>query len=97
MVTKEEAIKELHNQGELRRTTTRVLKRRDLKVSATIAGRRAHMFEDGWSKKKSVKSNVTPFNMEMEEEWDANVLCPIEEDELALMTMMGEHIGYEDD
>ena len=31
----------------------------------------------------------------MEDEWDADVLCLIEEDELALMVMMGEHIGYE--
>ena len=36
----EEATKELHNQRELIRTTTRDLKERDLKVFATIAGRR---------------------------------------------------------
>ena len=34
---------------------------------------------------------------EIEDEWDADVLCLIEEDELALMAMMGEHTGYEDD
>ena len=31
----------------------------------------------------------------MEDEWDVEVLCAIEEDELALMAMMGEHIDYE--
>ena len=35
--------------------------------------------------------------MEMEEEWDAEVLYAIEEDELALMAMMGDHIDYEND
>ena len=33
----------------------------------------------------------------MKDEWDAEVLCPIEEDEVALMVMMGDHIDYEDD
>ena len=41
MVTKEETIKELHNLRELSKTTTRVLKGRDLMVFATIAGKRA--------------------------------------------------------
>ena len=36
-------------------------------------------------------------NIEMEEEWDAEVLYAIEEDELALMAMMGDHIDYEND
>ena len=34
--------------------------------------------------------------MEMEE-WDAEVLYAIEEDEQALMAMMGDHIDYEND
>ena len=38
---KEEVSKELHNLGELRRMTIRILKKRDLKVFITIAGRRA--------------------------------------------------------
>ena len=41
----------------------------------------------------------------MEDEWDAEAICVIEmdrqamleKDELALMTMMGEHINYDDD
>ena len=33
----------------------------------------------------------------MEDEWDAKILCVIEEDELALLTMMGKHIDYEND
>ena len=39
-MTKEEVINELHNLRELRTMTTRVLKEKDLKVFATIAGRR---------------------------------------------------------
>ena len=35
--------------------------------------------------------------MEMEEEWDTEVLYAIEEDELALMATMGDHINYEND
>ena len=54
------------------------------------------MSRDCWSKKKSVESNVAS-NMVMEYEWDADILCLIEEDELTLMAMMGEHIDYEDD
>ena len=33
----------------------------------------------------------------MEDEWDVEVLCATEEDKLALMAIMGEHIDYEDD
>ena len=44
---------------------------------------------------KSVESNVASSNMEMEEKWDAEVLYAIEEDELALMATMGDHINYE--
>ena len=33
----------------------------------------------------------------MEDEWDVKILCVIEEDELALLTMMGKHIDYEND
>ena len=60
-------------------------------------GKKGHMSKDCWSKKKSVESNVASSNMEMEEEWDAEVLYAIEEDELALMAMMGDHIDYEND
>ena len=91
-MTKEEVTKELYNQEELRRTITITLKGRDLKASATIAGRRVTC-----PKKKSVESNVESSNMEMEEDWDAKVLYAIEEDELALMAMMGDHIDYEND
>ena len=48
-------------------------------------------------KKKSVESNVATSKKKMDDEWDAKVLCPIEEDELVLMAKMGEHIDYEDD
>ena len=41
MVTKKEAIKELRNRGELKRTITRTFKGRDLKAFVTIARRRA--------------------------------------------------------
>ena len=50
-----------------------------------------------WSKKKSVESNVAISKKKTENEWEAEVLCPIVEDELALMAMMEEHIDYEDD
>ena len=33
----------------------------------------------------------------MDDEWDVEAICVIEEDELALVTMMREHIDYEDD
>jgi len=39
MLAKEEVTKKLHKLGELRRTTTKVFKGRDLKVFATIAGK----------------------------------------------------------
>ena len=55
------------------------------------------MYRNCWSKKKLVESNVTTSKKEMEDEWDAEVLCPRVEDVLALMTMMGEHIDYDDD
>ena len=41
--------------------------------------------------------NMATSKKEMEDEWDAKELCAIEEDELVLMAMMGEHINYEDD
>ena len=47
--------------------------------------------------KKSVESNVASSNMKMEEEWDVEELYVIEEDELALMAMMRNHIDYEND
>ena len=43
MVTKEEVTKEQHNLGELKRTTTRVFKERDLKVFAIIVGRKVNV------------------------------------------------------
>ena len=49
-----------------------------------------------WSRKKSIESNVATSKKEMEDEWDVEVICAIEEDELALMVMMREHIDYED-
>ena len=55
------------------------------------------MSKDYWSRKKSIESNVTISKKKIEDEWDAEVLRPIVEDELALMAMMEEHIDYEDD
>ena len=46
---------------------------------------------------KFVESNVASSNVEIEEEWDAEAICAIEEDKLALMAMMEEHIDYDDD
>ena len=61
-------------------------------------GKKSHMSRDCWSKKKkSVESNVASSNMEMEEEWDTEVLYATEEGKIALMTMMGDHIDYEND
>jgi hypothetical protein len=42
-------------------------------------------------------SLVVTSKKEIEDEWDAEALCAIEENELALMTMMGERINYEND
>ena len=84
IVTKEDATKKLHNQGELRRTTTN-------------CGKKGNMLRDCWSKKKFVESSAESSNMEMEEEWDVEEICVIEEDELALMAMMGKHIDYKND
>ena len=44
MVTKEEATKELHNLRELKRTTTRVSKERDLEVFAIIGEKWPHVY-----------------------------------------------------
>ena len=55
------------------------------------------MYWDCWSKFSFLKSNVASSNMEMEVEWDAEVLHAIEEDEQAFMAMMGDHIDYEND
>ena len=55
------------------------------------------MFEDCCSRKNYVKSNVVTSKNKMEDEWDAKVLGTLEEDELALMAMMGEYIDYEND
>ena len=91
MVTKEEATKKLHNQGELRRMTTRALKGRNLKVFATTAGKMTTC--PGIVGPR--KSNVTSSNLKMEDEWDAKTISVIGEDEVALMEMMEEHIDYE--
>ena len=40
---------------------------------------------------------MTISKKKIEDEWDAEVLCPIVEGELALMAMMEEHIDYEHD
>ena len=55
------------------------------------------MSRDYWSRKKSIESNVAISKKKIEGEWDAEVLCPIEEDELALMATMEDHINYEND
>ena len=60
-------------------------------------GKKGHKPRDCWSKKKYVESNVTSSNIEIEEEWDVEAICVIEENELALMAMMREHIDYKDD
>ena len=50
---------------------------------------------DCWSKKNSIESNVEI--SKKEDEWDAEAICAIEKNELALMVMMREHIHYNDD
>jgi len=60
-------------------------------------GKKGHMSKDCWSKKKFGKNNMAFSNMEMEEEWDTEVLYVIEEDELAFMVTMGDHINYVND
>ena len=55
------------------------------------------MSRDGWSKKIFVESNVATSKKEMEDKWDAEAICVVEEDELALMVIKREHIDYEDD
>ena len=87
MVRKEETTKEMHSQGELIRMKIRALKGRDLKVFATIAGRMATCLEIVGPIKKCAKSNVASSNMDMEEEWNGEVLYAIEEDKLALIAM----------
>nr|KAJ0206902.1 hypothetical protein LSAT_V11C500256870 [Lactuca sativa] len=42
-------------------------------------GKWGHMTKDCWSKKKSVESNVVTSKKEVEDEWDAEALCAIEE------------------
>ena len=67
----------------------------DLKIFVTIAEK---MVTCPYCRcKKKSESNVATSKNEMEDEWDTEELCVIEEDKLALMTMMGEHIDYEDD
>ena len=44
-----------------------------------------------------MESNVATSKKKMEDEWDAEVLYVIGKIELVLMTMMIEHIDYEDD
>nr|KAJ0202689.1 hypothetical protein LSAT_V11C500251950 [Lactuca sativa] len=42
-------------------------------------GKWGHMSKDCWSKKKYVESNVVTSKKEVEDEWDAEALCAIEE------------------
>ncbi|KAI3500109.1 hypothetical protein L1887_35925 [Cichorium endivia] len=60
-------------------------------------GKWGHMSKDCWSKKKSIESNTATSKKEIEDEWDAEALYAMEENELALMAMMREHIDYEKD
>ena len=67
MVTKEEVNKEMHNLEELRRTTIRVFKRRNLKVFATIAGRTVDPI-------KSMSRGALPFHEKaLKEEIESNI------------------------
>ena len=95
MVTEEEVTKELHNQGELRGKTTRALKGRDLKIFVIVKNGRKS--KDCWSKKEFVERDVASSNMDMDEEWDTTTICVIEEDKIAFMVMMGEHVDCKDD
>ena len=56
---KRKVTNELHNLGELRRMTTRIRNRRDLKVFATIVERRATCPRIIGPRKKSVEINAT--------------------------------------
>ncbi|KAI3509833.1 hypothetical protein L1887_25356 [Cichorium endivia] len=60
-------------------------------------GKWGHMSKDCWSKKKSIESNTATSKKEIEDEWDAEALYAMEENELALMATMREHIDYEKD
>ena len=95
MVTKEKATDKLHNLEELRRATRRVIKGRNLKVFATIVKRRVTSPKISGPRKS--KAMWQPPKKEMENEWDAKLLCTVEEDELTHMTMMGEYTDYEND
>ena len=67
IVTKKEDTKELHNLGELIRTTTRVLKERGLKIFATIVGRSVACSRIV-DPRKILESNVATSKKEMEDE-----------------------------
>ena len=87
--TKEKITKKLHNQWEIIRTRTRALKGRNLKVFATIAGKMATCPGISGPRKSLSKATWYP---PYEDEWDTEAICVIEEDELALIAMMKEHI-----
>ena len=55
------------------------------------------MLKDCWSKKKSVEGNAVTSEKKMEDEWNVEVLCALEKDELARMTMIGGHSDHEND
>ena len=44
--------------------------------------KKGHISKDCWSRKKVVESNMTTSKKEMDNEWDVELLCGIEEDEL---------------
>nr|DAD23742.1 TPA_asm: hypothetical protein HUJ06_025205 [Nelumbo nucifera] len=58
-------------------------------------GKKGYMAKACWSKKKPVESNVA--TSKSEEEWDAEALFAAEEEELALIATISEHIDYEKD
>ncbi|KAJ9565416.1 hypothetical protein OSB04_001382 [Centaurea solstitialis] len=60
-------------------------------------GKWGHMSKNCWFKKKSVESNIVTSKYEIEDEWDVEALCVVEENELALTTTMRRHIDYEND
>ncbi|KAJ9556278.1 hypothetical protein OSB04_010892 [Centaurea solstitialis] len=67
------------------------------KGNCNNCGKWGHMSKNCWFKKKSVESNIVTSKNEIDDEWDVDALCVMEENELALMTTMGRHIDYEND
>ncbi|KAA8547802.1 hypothetical protein F0562_004231 [Nyssa sinensis] len=58
-------------------------------------GKKGHMAKDCWFKKKPVESNAA--TSKIEEEWDAEALFAIEEEESACTATTSEQIDYEKD